>query len=56
MMAICKNCKTKHDATMTICVNRFSSEPHKYKATYEGAPMRATRKEAEEDACAYRAS
>lgn len=55
-VAVCERCSYVHDRSMAVCINRFSGEPPQYRASYEGAPVRATRDEAEADMCAFRAA
>lgn len=52
-MTVCETCGHKHDHSMAIALNRFSSNAIGFVADYEGAPFRDTRDEAEADMCAH---
>lgn len=49
----CTSCGTVHPSDLARALGRFGGPaPAGYRAIYDGAPVRATREEAEQDACA----
>ena len=51
-MTPCPSCHHVHCAAWVTVVGRFQPVPTGYRAATPGAPVRATRVEAETDACA----
>ena len=54
-MTACPLCGAIHTSTDTVAMHRFDpNQPTTYRAHYPFAPERATRAEAERDACRFR--
>lgn len=50
----CRRCTQVHLTTWTVAVGRFDANgPAGYRATFNGAPLRTTRQQAEQDMCDY---
>ena len=52
--APCPDCGATHTSTDTCAVGRFLPTGPEFRARYDGAPLRATRAEAERDMCRWR--
>ena len=50
----CPDCGHVHTTADTWAVGRFAPGPIGYTARYPGAPLRASREEAEKDMCDWR--
>ena len=54
-MTACPLCGATHTSTDTVAMHRFDpNRPTAFRALYPFAPERATRAEAERDACRFR--